>query len=364
MAFRNGVDIWFTGQVNGNGNGFKLGGNNVATPNTVKNCISFDNAGNTGRGFDENNNLAGQTLYNCTSFRNKKANYWFNNNPLTIGTHTIKNCISYLPGEANSILNATQETNSWQGFTVSNSDFLSVDTSGVTAPRDSTGRLLQSNFFRLAQSSDLVNAGTNVGISYNGSAPDLGAYESRWGIPMTLNLTALIEGMYNSSIMVSDTLTVELRTATSPFTIVEFQKMVVNNSGVGTANFLNPIESELYYLVVKHRNALETWSGNGQSFSGGTLNYNFTTAAAQAFGNNMVQKGTKWCIYSGDVNQDAFIDGSDVAESFNASELGLSGYEATDLNGDEFVDGSDVSIVHNNNNLGIGVSCPSKKNLQ
>lgn len=60
IAFRNGVDIWFIGQVDGNGNGFKLGGNNVATPNTVKNCVSFDNAGNTGRGFDENNNLAGQ----------------------------------------------------------------------------------------------------------------------------------------------------------------------------------------------------------------------------------------------------------------------------------------------------------------
>lgn len=94
-AFRNGVDSWHSGSFDGNGNGFKLGGNFVATPHVVRNCVSFDNAGNTGRGFDENNNTAGQTIYNCTAYRNFGDNYHFKNTVDSGQTHVIKNCISY-----------------------------------------------------------------------------------------------------------------------------------------------------------------------------------------------------------------------------------------------------------------------------
>ena len=174
FAFRNGVDIWFTGQFNGNGNGFKLGGNYIPAHHIVKNCVSFDNAGNTGRGFDENNNTAGQTVYNCTSYRNKGDNYHFNNKVVT-GNHDIKNCISY-NGKV-SITSGTQLNNSWQGFTVSDSDFLSIDTSLAVMPRDSNGNLQKNNFFRLSPGSDLIDAGVVVGIPFNGNAPDLGAFE-------------------------------------------------------------------------------------------------------------------------------------------------------------------------------------------
>ncbi len=174
FAFRNGVDIWHTGQVNGNGNGFKLGGNYIPTPHIVKNCVSFDNAGNTGRGFDENNNTAGQTVFNCTSYRNKGGNYYFNNSVVT-GAHIIKNCISY--NGSVTIKSGTQKNNSWQGFNVSNSDFLSVDTSLALMPRDTNGNLQSNNFFRLAAGSSLIDAGIDVGIPYTGSAPDLGAFE-------------------------------------------------------------------------------------------------------------------------------------------------------------------------------------------
>lgn len=176
-AFRNGVDIWHTGQVNGNGNGIKLGGNNVATPHTVKNCITFDNAGNGGKGFDENNNLAGQTLYNCTAFRNQSYNFALYNTTLTVGEHVVKNCISYLPGSADNIKNATQEANSWQGFTISADDFQSLDTTGITAARDANGKISTSTFLRLVSNSQFVNAGVYVGTPYAGTAPDLGAFE-------------------------------------------------------------------------------------------------------------------------------------------------------------------------------------------
>lgn len=176
-AFRNGMDIWHTGQVDGNGNGFKLGGNGVATPHTIRNCVAFDNEGNGGKGFDENNNLAGQTLYNCTAFRNQRYNYAFNNDPLTTGPHIIKNCISYLPGMAEAIRNAVQESNSWQGFNVTESDFLSTDTAAFIAPRDANGKLPYRSFLRLKAGSALIDAGIDVGIPFTGSAPDLGAFE-------------------------------------------------------------------------------------------------------------------------------------------------------------------------------------------
>ena len=199
FAFRNGVDSWHTGSVSGNGNGFKLGGNYVATHNLVKNCVAFDNycaTNNGGKGFDENNNLAGQTLYNCTSFRNTYPNFAFPNNPLTAGTHTIRNCISYQGVRPDTIVNATQDHNSWQGFTVTNADFQSMDTALALAPRLPGGALPANAFFRLASGSSLIDAGVNVGLPFNGSAPDLGAYESSGGATTyTLNVVALHGGV-------------------------------------------------------------------------------------------------------------------------------------------------------------------------
>jgi hypothetical protein len=173
-AFRNGVDIWHSGSFNGNGNGFKLGGNSVATPNTVRNSVAFDNAGNTGRGFDENNNLAGQTLYNCTSYRNQGDNYHFTNS-VTLGQHIIKNCISF--GGVVNITSGTRENNSWQGFTVTNADFISLDTSVVTIARNPDGSLPRMPFARLAMGSSLIDAGQYIGLPFSGTAPDLGALE-------------------------------------------------------------------------------------------------------------------------------------------------------------------------------------------
>ena len=175
-AFRNGVDSWHSGQFNGNGNGFKLGGNYVSTPHLVRNCISFDNAGNGGRGFDENNNTAGQTLYNCTAYRNLGDNYHFKNTVDSGQTHIIKNCISY--NGAVAISGGVQARNSWQGFLVTDADFMSLDTSMMTAPRNADGSLPANLFMHLAPGSSMIDAGENVGLPFAGKAPDLGAFET------------------------------------------------------------------------------------------------------------------------------------------------------------------------------------------
>jgi hypothetical protein len=121
------------------------------------------------------------------------------------------------------------------------------------------------------------------------------------------------------------------------------------------------VDATNYYIVVKHRNSIPTWSATGQSFSGGILSYNFTTAETQTYGSNMKNVGGKWCIYNGDVNADEFIDGSDVSDCFNDASIGASGYVKTDLTGDDFVDGTDVSIAFNNSSAGVGAFYPTKK---
>jgi hypothetical protein len=167
-------------------------------------------------------------------------------------------------------------------------------------------------------------------------------------VPEVLNLIALIEGFYNGSIMVSDQVKVELRNSSSPYALVEQKDVSLNTSGSGTANFTSTLNSTPYYIVVKHRNSIETWSKNTQTFSGGVMSYDFTTAATKAYGDNLVLKSGKYCIWSGDVNQDGVIDALDRSASWN--DRNLSGYLATDVNGDGTVDALDRSICWNNRN--------------
>jgi len=176
--------------------------------------------------------------------------------------------------------------------------------------------------------------------------------------PKVLNLTALIEGFYDGSSMISDTVTVELHNTSSPYGLVDQAKAVLNTSGVGTGNFYSAAEGTNYYIVIKHRNALETWSGSTPQFISGTMSYDFTSAQSQAYGSNMMQKGIKWCIFSGDVNQDGNVDLSDLIEVDNDNANFVTGYVPSDVNGDNSSDLSDMIIVDNNNAAFVGKVTP------
>jgi hypothetical protein len=69
--------------------------------------------------------------------------------------------------------------NSWnEGYSVSADDFISIDPTGVDAPRGPDGSLPKITFMHLKPDSKLVNAGIDVRLPYNGIAPDLGAFET------------------------------------------------------------------------------------------------------------------------------------------------------------------------------------------
>jgi len=179
-----------------------------------------------------------------------------------------------------------------------------------------------------------------------------------------LNLTVCIEGFYNANtnLSVRDTVKVYLRDDDSPFLLIDSAQAYLSTSGVGIFTFSNISNDFDFLITVKHRNSLETWS-NETRFTNDALSYNFTTSASQAHGNNLKLKGGKYCIYSGDVNQDGIIDGTDVLTVDNDAYSFLTGRRATDLNGDGIVDIADCAIVDNNASLYIFVKRPAYQNI-
>ena len=167
---------------------------------------------------------------------------------------------------------------------------------------------------------------------------------------ITFNLTVGIQGLWSGATQVPDTAKCHLRNSVSPYNEIAVSTAVLNSSGNGTFTFPTA-PSGSYYLEITHRNSIETWSALPQTVvTGGSYNYNFTTSASQAFGNNLILKSGKYCDYSGDVNQDGFVNLTDVITIFNASSVFTSGYVATDVNGDFIVDLTDITIAFNNSN--------------
>ena len=172
---------------------------------------------------------------------------------------------------------------------------------------------------------------------------------------LTLNLTAFIQGLTNgggtamTNAVNPITVTVELHNSTTPYALVESQSSVLSTAGVGTFNFTTATNGTPYYIVVKSTNTIETWSGSPYSINNNLLTYDFTSAASQAFGSNMIQIGSKWCIYSGDVNQDGLVDSGDILLIDNDYTNYLYGPGlVTDVNGDGVVDSGDILITDNN----------------
>lgn len=65
-AFRNGINYWNDSSFAGNGNGFKLGGNQAVGNHRITRSVAF---GNVSKGFDQNNNAGGVTVINNTSYK-------------------------------------------------------------------------------------------------------------------------------------------------------------------------------------------------------------------------------------------------------------------------------------------------------
>ena len=216
-------------------------------------------------------------------------------------------------------------------YLLGNGNYLTTNGAGVHEIDSASGSLVRS----------VLNAGSFQYISeYLSSAHRL---------TLTINFEACNE---------QDSITVELRNAVSPYNLIESSNGMGGKGIKRRIEFLTSVNGTPYYIVVKHRNSIETWSSSAQSFTNGTLYFNFTLANTQAFGNNMINIGGKWSLYVGDVNQDGIVDASDVSLVDNDALSGVSGYAITDLNCDGIVDVSDLSIIDNNSTNSVSVITP------
>jgi len=148
---------------NGNGNGFKIGGANTKHDVLLFRCLSI---GNSVKGFDQNSDAGKIQIYNCTSYANGNdggSNYGFyNDNGYSLD---IENCISLDSKGTNSFKcsNIINENNTWNsGFSVSTSDFASIDTTKVLASRNSDGSIAESSLLHLSPGSQLIGSGTDL----------------------------------------------------------------------------------------------------------------------------------------------------------------------------------------------------------
>jgi hypothetical protein len=184
-AFRAATNVFYDAatntQFNGNGNGFKLGGNGTPAPHRLVNCLSF---GNMSWGVDQNNNAAGQTVDQNTVWNNRSGainlNHLSTGGPLQ-SSHVVRNnvAIGTVSIGSTATYPSIQMSNTWQVLsTVNTNDFLDTDYSWALAPRRDDGGLPENPFLRPVPTGRLVNKGMDLGSPFVGSAPDLGAYET------------------------------------------------------------------------------------------------------------------------------------------------------------------------------------------
>jgi len=193
-------------------------------------------------------------------------------------------------------------------------------------------------------------------INSGGQGPWSTIWNFRTVQTFNLSLKVFLEGFYNGTTQVADTLKLYLAQNTAPYTFRDSSLAYVGPDGQANLVSFSKATTGTYYIIVAHRNHIETWSSNAMYFStGNTVSYNFTDYSTKAYGQNMKQVGSFWVIYAGDINQDGAVSPLDY-DAFRP-QFGYSGYRGGDLNGDGFVDGYDLFIL--NNNFGVSKIRPT-----
>ena len=180
-------------EENGDGNGFKLGDQQAPhssdTLRTVRRCISFMNRS---FGVSDNGATCRILIYNHTDYRSgigivlgEYANVV--KNCIAWGNANYGGCIKTLSDESNNTFLGQCNINS--NYSITAADFVSLDSTQLTNARQASGALPAITFLTLAEGSDAVNGGINVGLAFAGAAPDLGAFEYNYTSGGTTPLT-------------------------------------------------------------------------------------------------------------------------------------------------------------------------------
>jgi len=107
-----------------------------------------------------------------------------------------------------------------------------------------------------------------------------------------LNLKAFIEGFYTGGGQMTavlhnndplnyppnscDVVSVELHNSNPPYGFVVSKNVVLLTDGSALVQFPNTVPQDSYYIVLRHRNSIETWSKVPLLFNGDILSFDFT----------------------------------------------------------------------------------------
>jgi hypothetical protein len=141
------------------------------------------------------------------------------------------------------------------------------------------------------------------------------------------------------------------------------QQVILNDTSIlqtnGWAGFRFPNINDWYYISLKHRNHIQTYSQGPVRIHADNEMYDFSLQASQAYGSNQTQIAPGlFALYSGDINQDGVIDGLDYNDWETDNNNFAGGYFNTDLNGDGVVDGLDFIHWEQNSNNFVGAVAP------
>jgi hypothetical protein len=162
----------------------------------------------------------------------------------------------------------------------------------------------------------------------------------------------------SSNTNITDEVTVELRNSTSPYAIVYSYTGYLNTNGIIACNFPFAADGKPYYIAVKHRNSIHTWSANPVVLTNSFL-YDFTLSNTQVYGlNEVLLESGKYGIYASDINQDDAVNNSDFSLWESDANNFMTGYLLTDINGDASIDNSDFQFWELNANEFVGEVSP------
>lgn len=167
----------------GNGNGFKAGSSDTGIRHILQRNVAWKNRA---AGFYANHSSGGNTWLNNTSYMNA-VQYNLLASPAgdpdtTIVlsgalAHKMRNNVGF-PNKNTNMSGVDSMFDTWDlNIAEASSDFVSTSDAGFMGPRQADGSLPNLDFLKLKAQSPLIDKGTDVGLPYAGSAPDLGAYE-------------------------------------------------------------------------------------------------------------------------------------------------------------------------------------------
>ena len=145
-----------------------------------------------------------------------------------------------------------------------------------------------------------------------------------------------------------------------PYNVIDEQSGVLQTDGTVNVTFgPDVISSQSYFLRLKHRNSVETWSSAPVTLPA-VASYSFSSSPAQAFASNEATTvdALYGALFAGDLNQDGAIDGFDFLILDPSIQIGDGGYIIGDINGDGAVDGSDYLWMDPNVQIGAGIIKP------